>query len=391
MPVHVLIAEDENHTRLGLSLILRKSGYRVSLAEDGEEALALLRRTQNEDSPVDILLTDVQMPGLTGLELLEAMREEGLSLPTAAITGYGDKDMVVSLMRRGCTEYLDKPFSPEDVRKCMENLLQQKKNSQERGTGGQARDVERLRLNLASRQKEMEEARRAHASLTRVPKAQGKIGLRFLTHAFGEMGGDFLDFREHEGGCDLLLADVAGHDMGASYHTVMLKAFFEDRPERDGATFFKALNTQLLNSANERMISALFLRIDLRTNCLEITSAAHPAPLLLQKKGCLQPLGTAGDGIGLWPDATFFTQTYSLQARDRILLFTDGISQARRIHGPTGEKKILGEEGVMTLARTHGKRDLETFLSRIWDGVMDFCRHKPADDMLMAVLEMPGL
>ncbi|MDY0161668.1 PP2C family protein-serine/threonine phosphatase [Desulfobotulus sp.] len=389
MSVHILIAEDENHTRLGLSLILRKAGYRVSLAEDGLAALALLRKAKTEGPAIDLFLTDIQMPGLTGLELLDAMAREGISLPTAAITGYGDKDMVVSLMRRGCMDYLDKPFTPDEVQRCIENLYKQQQSALENEDSGQNRDVERLRLDLASRQKEIQEARKAHAALTRVPKAQGRIRLSYISHAYGEMGGDFLDFREHEKGCDLLLADVAGHDMASSYHTVMLKAFFEDRPEREGACLFRALNTQLLASANERMISALFLRTDLPNSLLQITTAAHPAPLVMERQGKLYFPEAAGDGIGLWPDATFATHTHRLNPGDRILLFTDGISQARRIHGPTGKREILGERGLMTLARQHQEKDLETFLACLWEDVMAFCRRKPADDMLMAAMEIP--
>ncbi|TWI64839.1 DNA-binding NtrC family response regulator [Desulfobotulus alkaliphilus] len=388
MAAHILIAEDENHTRLGLSLILRKAGYRVSLAEDGLTALRFLRRAADEGPPVDLFLTDVQMPGLTGLELLDAMKREGLLIPTVTITGYGDKEMVVSLMRRGCQDYLDKPFTPEDVHRCIEGILA--KQEENRDTL-QNRDMERLRLDLESRQREMSSARQAHAALTRPPRPFQNLKICFVQHAYAEMGGDFLDFRETDQHCDILLADVAGHDMGASYHTVMLKAFFEDQPSRKGESLFKALNAHLSSSGNDRMITALFLRVNLEESCMAICNAAHPSPVLLDmESGSCRTLQAAGDSIGLWPDAEFPEKNHPLVPGSRILMFTDGVSQAKRIDGPTGRRESLGEKRIMDLAVKHRKKELEDFLSAIWKDIMDFCRSKPSDDMLMVALEIPS-
>ncbi|TYT75447.1 PP2C family protein-serine/threonine phosphatase [Desulfobotulus mexicanus] len=387
MAAHILIAEDENHTRLGLSLILRKAGYRVSLAEDGLTALNFLRKAADEGPVVDLFLTDVQMPGLTGLELLDAMKREGLLTPTVAITGYGDKEMVVSLMRRGCQDYLDKPFTPEEVHSCIEGILA--KQEENRDTL-QNRDMERLRLDLESRQREMSSARQAHAALTRPPRPVKSLKICFLQHAYAEMGGDFLDFRETGTQCDILLADVAGHDMGASYHTVMLKAFFEDHPLRNGESLFKALNTHLASSGNDRMITALFLRVNLDEKRMSICNAAHPSPILLDlKTGTSSTLKATGDSIGLWPDAEFPETSHALIPGSRILMFTDGVSQTKRIDGPTGRRESLGEKRIMDLAVKHREKGLEDFLSAIWKEIMDFCRSKPSDDMLMVALEIP--
>ncbi|MCW7754413.1 SpoIIE family protein phosphatase [Desulfobotulus sp. H1] len=393
MGAHILIAEDENHTRLGLSLILRKAGYKVSLAEDGLAALAILRKTRRGEMDIDLFLTDVQMPGLTGLELLEAMKREDIFIPVVAITGYGDKDMVVSLMRRGCRDYLDKPFTPDEVQTCIASILERHRS--DRATrlsdGLRERDMDRLRMDLASRRKQIEDARKAHASLTRQPTCCTALILRHMQHAYAEAGGDFLSFREDTEGWDVLIADVAGHDMGASYHTILLKAFFDEHPERNGTTFFHALNTHLTSSGNDRMITGLFLRMSLPAMRLEVCNAAHPSPILMEgKTGRILPLRAAGDSIGLWPDAVFHPKNYPVAPGDRILLFTDGIIQAKRVDGPTGKKENLGEQGILFLAEKHRDKTLDDFLSALWKDIMAFCRNKPADDMLLAVVDIPG-
>ena len=113
-PTHVLVADDEVHTRLTLSLILRKGGFRVTAVQDGLEALRRLLSEQERDRGFDLLVLDVQMPGLTGTELLEQIETLNLSVPILLISGYSDRDMVDLLERKGSIAYAEKPFSPEE-------------------------------------------------------------------------------------------------------------------------------------------------------------------------------------------------------------------------------------------------------------------------------------
>lgn len=121
---HILVAEDEFNTRFSIDAALSRAGYAVTLAEDGQKALNLLREKQISSKPFDLLLMDIQMPGLTGFELMDRMKIFNISVPVLAITGYGNKETVVELMRYGCTEYLDKPFAPDDLLKSIERVLQ---------------------------------------------------------------------------------------------------------------------------------------------------------------------------------------------------------------------------------------------------------------------------
>jgi DNA-binding NtrC family response regulator len=115
IPKHILVAEDEQHMRHTLSLILKKAGYRVSKAGDGYEALKIIVDTRNGTRPVDLLLTDIQMPGLTGIELIAQLEQLNISLPILVITGYGDEDTVIELKYVGYAEYIEKPFTAETL------------------------------------------------------------------------------------------------------------------------------------------------------------------------------------------------------------------------------------------------------------------------------------
>lgn len=129
---HVLIAEDEFQTRYSLTLILKRAGFKVTAAENGEEALALVAKALETGSTFDLLITDILMPRMTGVELLDALIDRSWQLPTLVITGYGDKDTVIELLRRDCADFLDKPFDEATVLKRVDFIL--KKKAQTAGT-----------------------------------------------------------------------------------------------------------------------------------------------------------------------------------------------------------------------------------------------------------------
>ncbi|MBX3252094.1 MAG: sigma-54-dependent Fis family transcriptional regulator [Myxococcales bacterium] len=116
---NVLVVDDEPDIRRSTARILERRGYQVSTAGDGEEALARIRASE-----VDLILTDVSMPGLGGLGLLEALREDGILVPTLVMSGAGTIADAVRALQLGANDFLEKPVSAErlivSVQKCLE-------------------------------------------------------------------------------------------------------------------------------------------------------------------------------------------------------------------------------------------------------------------------------
>ena len=106
----VLIIDDDRGVRRSVSLILEDEGYDVVTASDGEKGLATAREQEPE-----LILCDVKMPGMDGLEFLDAYREDGGEALVIMITAYGSTELAVDAMKRGAYDYLAKPFSPEEV------------------------------------------------------------------------------------------------------------------------------------------------------------------------------------------------------------------------------------------------------------------------------------
>ena len=112
---HILVVDDEQNMLRTLEFILEAANYRVTSVEDGREALEKISAARGRNVPIDLLILDIQIPGLTGMELIDELTRLHIEIPVFVITGYGDKKMVIELLRRGCKEYLDKPFDDEEL------------------------------------------------------------------------------------------------------------------------------------------------------------------------------------------------------------------------------------------------------------------------------------
>lgn len=122
----ILIAEDEKHIRLALSLLLRQLGHDVTAVQDGAEALLKLIQREKAGDQFDLVITDVQMPHVDGLQLLDRIKEHKIAVPVIVITGYGNKEIAHDLKSKHYAAYIDKPFIPDELLEKVENVLFQR-------------------------------------------------------------------------------------------------------------------------------------------------------------------------------------------------------------------------------------------------------------------------
>lgn len=122
-PPRILIVDDEEEFRFGAVVALRRAGYRVAEAGSGGEALEKILSARDAGEPFRLVVTDIRMPVMSGIELIDALREHGVDAALCAITCFGEQALVEELAGIGCTEYLEKPFSPDDLVQRIRSIL----------------------------------------------------------------------------------------------------------------------------------------------------------------------------------------------------------------------------------------------------------------------------
>jgi len=119
----IMLVDDEPQILKTVTVTLEKQGYEVASTPKSTEALSSLMEAKSNGHPFDLLITDLQMPEMTGFELIETLTKHSSTLPTIAITGYGSKEAVIRLMHLGCADYIDKPFEMKSLLERVEALL----------------------------------------------------------------------------------------------------------------------------------------------------------------------------------------------------------------------------------------------------------------------------
>jgi two-component system response regulator PilR (NtrC family) len=134
MPDRVLVVDDEQSMREFLEIMLSGQGYQISTAATGEEALEIYR----VQAP-DLVLTDVRMPGMSGLDLIKEIHAVDPWLPVIAITAYASADDAIRALREGAYDYISKPFQVDDLGAVIRNALDARRARKQSLEGDQLR------------------------------------------------------------------------------------------------------------------------------------------------------------------------------------------------------------------------------------------------------------
>jgi len=137
----VHIVDDDEAVRDSLRWLLEANGYRVRAYESGEAFLA-----DHDPTQLGVLIADVRMPGMSGLELQEQLSQRGSVMPIVFITGHGDVPMAVSTMKKGAVDFLEKPFDELELREIVGRMLVEAKTRFDAALDRHAREAVFSRL-----------------------------------------------------------------------------------------------------------------------------------------------------------------------------------------------------------------------------------------------------
>ncbi|MBU4610179.1 response regulator transcription factor [Achromobacter sp. GG226] len=144
----VFIVDDDEAVRDSLRWLLEANGYRVRAYESAEAFLSAY-----DPAVVGVLIVDVRMPGMSGLELQEHLIARQIPLPTVFITGHGDVPMAVSTIKKGAVDFLEKPFNDTDLRQIVANMFD--RAHRQAAEAANRRDREAMLARLTSREQQV--------------------------------------------------------------------------------------------------------------------------------------------------------------------------------------------------------------------------------------------
>src|SRR3989442_14197898 len=121
--MRILIVDDEEVLRDVLEAVLRPEGFDVVMASTGEQALAIL----DDDDAIDLVILDIMLPGISGIDTLRAIRIANPHLPVIVITAYSSIDGAIEAMKHGAFHYIPKPFKNEEVILTVNKALEQRR------------------------------------------------------------------------------------------------------------------------------------------------------------------------------------------------------------------------------------------------------------------------
>jgi two-component system response regulator AtoC len=280
----VLVADDEENIRLVLKTLLKRNGYQVETAASGEQALQLI-----DSFGPDVVITDVRMPKMGGLDLLSTLRAKNNTATVIVMSAYGNVDQAIEAMKAGAYDYLQKPFKPDEVvlalRKAEERELLRRENQALRLEIQKEHRFEDILAKSASMQGIFRTiAKIADYKTTVLISGESGVGKELVARAVhqqsGRSGGRFVAVNCGAIPENLLESELFGHKRGAFTDAIVdRKGLFE---EADNGTLFLdeigelqlGLQVKLLRVLQEETIRRLGDTRDMAVN-VRIVAATH--------------------------------------------------------------------------------------------------------------------
>ena len=382
--VNILVVDDEIDMepmiRQRFRRDIRVGKLNFHFAKDGIQALEIM----DETSDIALVITDINMPRMDGLALLERLSDRvDRTTKSIIVSAYGDLANIRAGMNRGAFDFITKPIAFDDLELTINRALE--KGRLER----LARDAH---LRVAEVQREFEWARRVQTGILprHWPTGGSEELIGFMRSAQEVAGGsyDFIPIDDDHIG--FAIADVAGKGLAAammaSITHALLRALASDI--LDPAECIAKLN-RLLTVHNPEMlfVTLIYCVLDRRTGVVSYINVGHPWPLRVDGSGAVTALsGKIGIPVGITNTATWSAASVTLNPGERLFLYTDGLSEATNAAGD-----LYGEERLRSGLQARAGSESGELIRQIIAEMDEFRGDAPeADDVTCLMLDWRG-
>ena len=371
----ILVVDDDAFVAEMLVEILAGEGYQMESAGHGLEAL----RKLEEQPEISLVISDMNMPEMCGLGLIEAIRKVNTTVPIIILTGNSDISVAISALNKGANDYLMKD----------ENIHETITISVEKVLEKQQLELQNIQLmeSLAQKNRELEKeqllASKVQANILPIRLQLPGFQTGIYYKPSNQIGGDFFDALETEKSIHFLIGDISGHSTSSALVMAVCNGMFRSL----GQTTESPL--EIVTAANRMLCQMLmdsgmfltlaYMTLDRENNVLSVVSAGHN-PIYLINGTDIQEIESTGPVLGWDPDDSWETLEYSFHSGSTLFLYTDGLVEAKNSVNEEFEPRLMDY-----LTGFEGSPD--ELVTTLLGEVSGFCGGRFDDDLTMFAIK----
>jgi sigma-B regulation protein RsbU (phosphoserine phosphatase) len=366
----LLVADDQADVLEALRWLLASDAYEPHFVSSTAEVLERLGAESFDLLLMDLNYSRDTTSGREGLELIPRVRKLDPSLPIVVMTGWGSIDTAVEAMRLGARSFVQKPWEDVTLLEILEREIAEARAARRRD-----RQLER----------EREEARLIQRGLLprAIPQTPG-VEVAVAWQPADGVGGDCFDTIAFGDAVGVSVADIAGKGLPAallmSNLQAAVRAFALDAAAP--SAICASVNRLLCrNMASGRFATFCYARIDPASGRVDYANAGHNPPLLVRRDGTTETLTKGGMVLGVFPDTKYDQAHVTIAPGDRLVFYTDGITEARNADGDE-----YGDERLLAAAVAARDQSAEAIKTALLDDVNGFTGGLFEDDATLIVV-----
>src|ERR1700736_1647915 len=377
----ILIAEDDNVSRLVLASTLRKQGHEVVAAEDGLRAWEAL---QKDD--FHVLILDWLMPEIDGLALCRQVRtllRENYTY-IVLLTSLEGRSNYLEAMDAGADDFMTKPFDADQLTgriQVAKRIIDLQRHVAEAARELRAKNEQMEKDLKMAHELQMALLPQQFPSIPRgVLPTESAIKFSSFYYPMAAVSGDFFTVnRLSDTAVAVFIADVMGHGIRAGLITAMISALVEkfSAAAADPAVMLTKINHSLLsilkNTDSNLFVTGFYLVADAARSRMLYANAGHPEPLFLHRlRGELESMGansSGGPALGLFAEAQYRTCECPMVEDDFVMLFTDGLFE---VESP--DDKIYSRERLIAAVRERVRLPSAELFAELFGEIRQFSK-----------------
>lgn len=397
-PHRILVVDDEpDLEQLVLQRMrreIRRGRYSFVFARNGVEALELLN--ENGGDPIDMVLTDINMPEMDGLTLLKQIPSVDPNVRSVVVSAYGDMKNIRTAMNRGAFDFVTKPIDFEDLRITIDRTLEHL---------AMLREALEARDKLVALRSDLDLASKMQQSIlpTKFPESPDYEIYAGMVPA-RDVGGDFFDvINLGDDRIGITVADVSGKGVPAALFMMSSRTLLNsvavaranpgevlgevNRLLRPGDVLSEV--NRLLQENNEAamFVTVFFAFFESKTGEMVYANGGHNPPVIIHADGSSSLLAQQpGVALGIAPEFTYDMYNATLAPGEALILYTDGVTEAENVKTEQfGLDRLLGILGGASPSSAKEIND------KIFDAVKEFAGKAPQfDDITCLTLYRRG-